>query len=143
MQEFEPKAVLTDNIWGYLWGKLIYGTLLFATALTDDSIADVLANRRYRPVLSALGLEVGAVAKANGVKAEAFDGFDPSAFAPGVAGRGDRPILRRHGRAQPAFDEVAFGDLARSRHPQAQDRGGRADPADRRVSAASLAWRRR
>jgi 2-dehydropantoate 2-reductase len=84
MQEFQPKAVLTDNIWGYLWGKLIYGTLLFGTALTDDSIADVFADHRYRPVLSALGLEVGAVAKANGVKAEAFDGFDPSAFAPGV-----------------------------------------------------------
>jgi 2-dehydropantoate 2-reductase len=83
MQAFDPKAVLTGNIWGYLWGKLIYGALLFATALTDDSIADVLADRRYRPVLSALGLEVGAVAKANGVMAEAFDGFDPSAFAPG------------------------------------------------------------
>ena len=83
MQDFEPKAVLTDNIWGFLWGKMIYGALLFVTALTDDSIADVFADTRYRPVLSAVGLEVGAVAKANGVRAEAFDGFDPSAFAPG------------------------------------------------------------
>ena len=83
MQDFEPKAVLTDNIWGFLWGKMIYGALLFATALTDDAIADVFADRRYRPVLAAVGLEVGAVAKANGVRAEAFDGFDPSAFAPG------------------------------------------------------------
>jgi 2-dehydropantoate 2-reductase len=83
MQDFEPKARLTDNIWGFLWGKMIYGALLFATALTDDSIADVLDNRRYRPVLTALALEVGAVAKANGIKCEAFDGFDPSAFAPG------------------------------------------------------------
>lgn len=83
MQDFEPKAVLTDNIWGFLWGKLIYGTLLFATALTDDSIADVLADQRYRPVLTALALEVGAIAQASGVKPEAFDGFDPSAFAPG------------------------------------------------------------
>ena len=31
---FEPNAVLTDNIWGYLWGKLAYGAMLFATALT-------------------------------------------------------------------------------------------------------------
>ena len=30
----EPDAVLTDNIWGYLWGKMGYGALLFATALT-------------------------------------------------------------------------------------------------------------
>ena len=83
MQQFEPKAVLTNNIWGYLWGKLIYGALLFATALTDDSIADVLADHRHRPVLTALALEVGAVAKANAIRPEAFDGFDPSAFAPG------------------------------------------------------------
>ena len=82
MQEFEPKAILTDNIWGYLWGKLIYGTLLFGTALTNDSIADVLANQRYRPILTKLALEVGAVANAKGVVPEAFDGFDPAAFAP-------------------------------------------------------------
>jgi 2-dehydropantoate 2-reductase len=83
MQDFEPNAALTDNIWGYLWGKMIYGALLFATALTDDAIADVFADIRYRPVLSAVGLEVGVVAKANGVRAEAFDGFEPGAFAPG------------------------------------------------------------
>jgi 2-dehydropantoate 2-reductase len=82
MREFEPKAVLTGNIWGYLWGKLIYGALLFATALTDDSIADVLAAPRHRPVLTALALEVGAIAAASGIRPEAFDGFDPAAFAP-------------------------------------------------------------
>jgi 2-dehydropantoate 2-reductase len=82
MQDFEPKAVASDNIWGFLWGKMIYGALLFATALTNDSIAEVLDNRRYRPVLTALALEVGIIAKANGIKPEAFDGFDPTAFAP-------------------------------------------------------------
>ena len=115
MQEFEPKAVLTGNIWGYLWGKLIYGTLLFATALTDDSIADVLANRRYRPVLSALGLEVGAVAKANGVNAEAFDGFDPSAFAPGVpASATDRSFddMAAHNRLSAKSHSGIWRDLA-------------------------------
>ena len=35
-KEFDRDAVLTDNIWGYLWGKLIYGAQLFATALTND-----------------------------------------------------------------------------------------------------------
>ncbi|MGO4438791.1 ketopantoate reductase family protein [Rhizobium sp. RAF56] len=82
MREFEPKAILTDNIWGYLWGKLIYGALLFGTALTNDSIADVLANQTYRPVLTRLALEVGKVAGANNVVLQAFDGFDPTAFAP-------------------------------------------------------------
>lgn len=85
MLTFSPKAILTDNIWGYLWGKMIYGALLFATALSNDSIADVLANPRHRAVLTKLGNEVGAVAKANGVTPEGFDGYDPGAFAPGAS----------------------------------------------------------
>ncbi|MDL2404225.1 2-dehydropantoate 2-reductase [Rhizobium calliandrae] len=82
MSQFEPKAVLTDNIWGYLWGKLIYGALLFGTALTNDSIADVLANPAYRPVLTKLAHEIGKVAEAQHIVTEAFNGFDPAAFAP-------------------------------------------------------------
>lgn len=85
MREFEPKAVLTGNIWGYLWGKLVYGALLFATALTDDSIADVLADPAARPVLTRLGQETGAVAAAQDIATEGFDGFDPAAFRPGAA----------------------------------------------------------
>ena len=34
---------MTPNIWGYLWGKEAYGAMLFATALTNESIADALA----------------------------------------------------------------------------------------------------
>ena len=82
MQDFDPKAVLTQNIWGYLWGKLVYGALLFATAITNDSIADVLANPAARAVLTRLGQETGAVAAAEGITTEAFDGFDPAAFRP-------------------------------------------------------------
>jgi 2-dehydropantoate 2-reductase len=78
---FDQDAVLTGNIWGYLWSKLIYGALLFATALTDESIADVLDAKPYRPVLVALGQEVAAVAAAEQVRLEPFDGFDPAAFA--------------------------------------------------------------
>ncbi len=84
VREFEPNAILTDNIWGYLWGKLVYGAQLFATALTNDGIADCYANPEFRPVLTALGQEVGAVAKANGITTEGFNGFDPAAFAPGA-----------------------------------------------------------
>jgi 2-dehydropantoate 2-reductase len=82
VKEFEPNAVLTDNIWGFLWGKLVYGSQLFATALTNDGIADCFANPAFRPVLTALGQEVAAVAKANSVRPESFNGFDPAAFAP-------------------------------------------------------------
>ena len=79
---FEPNAVLTDNIWGYLWGKLAYGALLFATALAEDSIADVLASERHRPTLVELAREVMRVAQARKVRPQGFDGFDPAAFAP-------------------------------------------------------------
>jgi 2-dehydropantoate 2-reductase len=85
LRAFEPKAVLTGNISGYLWGKLIYGALLFATALTNDSIADVFANPAFRLVLTRLAHEVGNVASASHVRPEAFDGFDPAAFAPTAA----------------------------------------------------------
>lgn len=84
MQDFDPKALLSQNIWGFLWGKLVYGALLFATALTNDSIADVLANPAARDVLTRLGQEIGAVAQAEGIVTEAFDGFNPTAFRPGA-----------------------------------------------------------
>ena len=82
LQMFEPEAVLTDNIWGYLWGKLAYGAMLFATALTDDSMAVNLADPARFPVFNRLGREVMAVATARGVRPLGFNGFDPAAFAP-------------------------------------------------------------
>lgn len=82
MKQLEPDALITSNIWGFLWGKLIYGALLFGTALTDDSIADVLANPAARPVLRKLALEIATVAAINNIQPEAFDGFDPAAFSP-------------------------------------------------------------
>jgi 2-dehydropantoate 2-reductase len=84
LRDFEPDAVLTDNIHGYLWGKLAYGAILFATALTDATIADVLASERHRPALVGLAREVMAVAAARAVRPEGFDGFDPAAFVPGA-----------------------------------------------------------
>ena len=81
LQIFEPNAVLTDNIWGYLWGKLAYGAMLFATALTTDSMTENLADPRRTVVFEALGREVMAVAAARGVTPVGFNGFDPSAFA--------------------------------------------------------------
>jgi len=84
LRDFEPEAIATDNIWGYLWGKLAYGALLFATALTNDSIADALALPAHAALYRALGAEVLAVAAAEGVRAEGFNGFAPAAFAAGA-----------------------------------------------------------
>lgn len=80
----DENAILTDNIWGFLWSKLAYASMLFATALGNDSIADALARPEHRAVYAELASEVVRVALARGVRLEAFDGFDPAAFAPGA-----------------------------------------------------------
>ena len=82
LQIFEPNAVLSPNIWGYLWGKLGYGAILFATALTNGSMSDNLASERHFPIFHRLGREVMAVARARGVQPLGFNGFDPAAFMP-------------------------------------------------------------
>ena len=65
----------TANIHGFLWSKEAYGAILFATAVSDLSIADALAEPRYRPLYVALAREVLAAATAI---PEPFDGFDPA-----------------------------------------------------------------
>ena len=68
-------AELTRNVSGYLWAKEAYGAMLFATAVSDLSIADALADPAYRPLHLALAREVLAQATAT---PEPFDGFDPN-----------------------------------------------------------------
>lgn len=96
----EPDAVLTDNIWGYLWGKLGYGAMLFATALTPASMSENLASERHFPVFHRLGREVMAVAVARGVQPLGFNGFDPAAFMPDA----DEAAARRSVAAMAEFN---------------------------------------
>jgi 2-dehydropantoate 2-reductase len=70
-----PDAKSTGNILGYLWAKEAYGAMLFATAVSDLSIADALAEPRYRTLFVRLAQEVLALAP---VAPESFDGFDPT-----------------------------------------------------------------
>ena len=83
--DFDDRAIVTPNIWGFLWGKEAYGAMLFATALTNEPIADALANVKYRDVYIGLAREILAVAGARGVTPEAFNGFDPAAYLPSAA----------------------------------------------------------
>jgi 2-dehydropantoate 2-reductase len=96
---FLPQTQATGNIWGYLWGKHAYGAMLKTTALTDESIADVLAHPEARPVLANVAAEVLAVATAEGVRPEGFDGFEPPAFA--------FPPRRDHARMAASLDALA------------------------------------
>jgi len=84
LQVFEPDAVLTEDIWAYLWGKLGYGAMLFATALTPDSMTTNFADPARGPALMGLAREVMRTAVAEGVDPKPFNGFEPSAFLPGA-----------------------------------------------------------
>ncbi|MDZ4716993.1 MAG: 2-dehydropantoate 2-reductase [Roseiflexaceae bacterium] len=70
----------TTNIWGYMWGKLGYANMLYATALADASMAEVIGN--YRQLMVALASEVYEVADRRGVRPEAFDGVEPNLYYP-------------------------------------------------------------
>ncbi|KAA2212538.1 ketopantoate reductase family protein [Teichococcus oryzae] len=85
LRDFEPDAILSGNVFGYLWGKAGYGAILKASALTDDTIADFIASPARRPMIVALVREILAVAAAEGVTPLGFDGFDPQAFLKGDA----------------------------------------------------------
>ena len=82
MLDFDSNAVMTTEIWGYLWGKLGYGAMLFAQALGMKGIADCLARPELLPLWRALAGEANAVTLAEGVTPKGFNGYDPAAFMP-------------------------------------------------------------
>jgi 2-dehydropantoate 2-reductase len=113
--DFDPRAVVTPNIWGYLWGKEAYGAMLFATALTNESIADALAMPEYRRMYIALAREPLAVAAARGVSPQGFDGFDPRAYlpdAPAGAAEASLDALVAHNRKSAKTHSGIWRDLA-------------------------------
>jgi 2-dehydropantoate 2-reductase len=123
-RDFDDGAAATPNIWGYLWGKEAYGAMLFATALTNDSIADALARPEYRGLYIALAREILAVALARGVHPEAFDGFDPAAYLPDApAGAAERSLdhLVLHNRKSAKTHSGIWRDLAVRKRPTEVD----------------------
>lgn len=119
LRDFEPDAVLTETIWGYLWGKTGYGAILKASALTNDTIADFIAAPANRPLLTALVREMMDTAAAEGVTPLGFNGFDPAAFATGDNAGIDRSLAamadfnRRSAKARSGI----WRDLAVRRRP--------------------------
>ena len=81
IRRFEPDAIMTSNIMGYLWGKMCYGSMLFATALNGDSMTENFSDPKRASILGAIGKEVIATALAEGVRPEGFNGFQPLAFS--------------------------------------------------------------
>jgi 2-dehydropantoate 2-reductase len=123
-RDFDPRAIATPNIWGYLWGKEAYGAMLFATALTNESIGDALAMPRYRHLYIALAREMLAVAAARGVQPESFDGFDPAAYfttAPAGAAEQSLDALVAHNRRSAKTHSGIWRDLAVRKRPTEVD----------------------
>lgn len=100
---------ITSNIWGYMWGKLGYGNMLYATALADASMADVID--RYRPLMIELAAEIYEVAERLGVRPEPFDGVEPALYYPHV------------GRDWAAIQQSIDALVARRRRDQKQRSG--------------------
>ena len=71
---------VTDNIWGYIWGKMGYANMLYATATTDETMADAID--RYRPLMVELASEMYEVAAREGVRPEPFDDVEPQLYYP-------------------------------------------------------------
>ena len=112
---YEPDAELTSNIWGYLWGKMGYGGMLFATALTPASMSDNFASAKHAPVFEGLGREVMAVARARGVTPLGFNGFDPQAFMPGATSDDARrsiAAMEEHNRHTAKTHSGVWRDIA-------------------------------
>ncbi len=122
--DFDEGAIVTTNIWGYLWGKEAYGAMLFATALTNESIADAIAMPEYRSLYTALAQEILAVANARGVTPESFDGFDPSSFlssaAPDAAARSLDDLVTHNRRSAKTHSGI-WRDLAVRKRPTEVD----------------------
>jgi 2-dehydropantoate 2-reductase len=109
---------VTDNIWGYKWAKLIYGALLFGTAVVDAHVYEVV--ERSPGVQRALVGIVGegmAVADKAGVRIEPFDEFDPAWYRAALAGdraAGERAMsaIAVHYRAHTKTKTGIWRDLA-------------------------------
>ncbi len=123
-RDFDERAIATANIFGYLWAKEAYGAMLFATALTNDSIADSLAAPEYRELYIAMAREILAVAKSQGVTPESFDGFDPAAYLPDAPpGATSRSLddLVAHNRKSAKTHSGIWRDLAVRKRPTEVD----------------------
>ncbi len=80
LQDFDPEAQTTNAIFSYLWGKEAYGAMLFVSALTHQSIAEALADERYRGIYVRAAREILCLADALGIDAYGFNGFEPKTF---------------------------------------------------------------
>ncbi|WHY88515.1 2-dehydropantoate 2-reductase [Neobacillus novalis] len=81
LENWGPVTV-TGNIPGYLWSKLSYASLLYATALVDETMAAVVFKKELRPTLIELCAESLEVAHLQRIKLKSFDVWKPESIFP-------------------------------------------------------------
>ena len=101
-RDFDVNTLVTDNIWGYLWGKEAYGAMLFVSALTHQSIAEALGDARYRPLYILAAQEILRLAAALKIEVYGFNGFEPAAFL-----AQDRGAIKQSLDALAAFNRLS------------------------------------
>jgi 2-dehydropantoate 2-reductase len=73
-------TVMTDNIFGTVWSKFVYGSQIMTTAVTDRSSGEALDPRAHKLVAAAMVREAMRVSDALGIVLEPFDFFDPEPY---------------------------------------------------------------
>jgi 2-dehydropantoate 2-reductase len=101
---------ITDNLNGYLWGKLCYAALGFAVSVVDAPVDEILeTNPGVRAAVRGVVAEVVDVAHAQDLRLENIHGFDPNLF--------DRKNPQRIAETDRFFDEwAARGKNSIKRH---------------------------
>jgi len=109
LSEVTPVEI-TNNLNGYLWGKLSYAALAFAVSIVDAPVDEILEDKPgVRAGLRGVVAEVVDVAHAQGIRLENIHGFDPLIFD---RANPDRIMLTDH-----FFDEwSASGKNSIKRH---------------------------
>jgi 2-dehydropantoate 2-reductase len=85
-------AEVTTNIWGFLWGKLVYGAMAFACSSVDAPVPAVMDDPLGRRVCYEASAEAYRVASTQAERLGKIGEFDPNRFAPG-------DDARQHGEA--------------------------------------------
>ncbi len=76
-------AEATDNIWGYLWGKMTWAGMAFVTACIDAPVDEVVNHPLGKRLCRLASTEVYSVAMTQTSQLMPIGVFDPMMFAPG------------------------------------------------------------
>lgn len=73
---------VAENIWGFLWGKLVFGATGFVVSCVDAPVAQIIDYPLGRSLCQAASAEAYLVARTQVEKVEPIGKFEPESFAP-------------------------------------------------------------